>query len=144
MAVLAHLGVQRMALCVFIFSAHLFDVQLLGRIFSFLFCVCPQVTIVASGYFLCQKGRKELRMATTTKLRSAEYYRNGKRLRVRYHRSATQIEALVTLGTVKAPNDWLPAVETSAVCSVAEAATIRSAFLSGRPIRLPMRKEVLV
>lgn len=39
MAVSAPLGVQRMALCVFIFSAHLFDVQLLGRILSFLFFV---------------------------------------------------------------------------------------------------------
>ena len=83
-------------------------------------------------------------MATATRLRSAEYYRDGRRLRVRYHRSASKIEALVTLGTVKAPNDWRPVVETSAVCSVAEAATLRGAFLSGRPVRLPMRKEVLV
>jgi hypothetical protein len=67
MAVSARLGVQRMALCVFIFSAHLFDVQLLGRIFSFLFLCLPAGNNRCFGLFFMPKRQKGVAYGNSNK-----------------------------------------------------------------------------
>lgn len=67
----------------------------------------------------------------TARLRSTEYYFGGRKLSVRYHRSATKIEAYVSLRAVVPPNVFFIPAETTEICSVEKAEKIRKAFLAG-------------
>lgn len=66
------------------------------------------------------------------RLRSAIYYYGGYRLQVRYHRSATETQACVSISETVAPNAWISPRSVTLACSVEEAAKIRKQFLEGR------------
>ena len=81
---------------------------------------------------IAQKGEKLMKnVREGLRLRSSEYYYGGRRLTVRYHRSATDIEAYVSLRAVAPPNEFYVPPETTEICSVEEAEKIRKAFLAG-------------